>query len=92
MKDQILKQFDALMSHLNSEENGMAEEFRNELKKVFKTKTMYLVAGGTDGYVSINYTLDEQEAIAMIEEDPESYGGMDSGPESIEVPVWLYTT
>lgn len=90
MKEQILKQFDSLMNHLNSEENGMAEEFRNELKKVFKTKTMYLVAGGTDGYVSIQRTLDEQEANDMIDEDPESYGGMDSGPEEIQVPAWLY--
>lgn len=90
MKDQILKQFDSLMSHLNSEENEMAEEFRNELKKVFKTKTMYLVAGGTDGYTSIHWMTDEQEAIDMIEDDPESFSGMDSGPEEIQVPAWLY--
>ena len=30
----ILKKFDQLMSHLNGEENSMAEEFRAELKKV----------------------------------------------------------
>ena len=90
MKDQILKQFDSLMSHLNSEENEMAEEFRNELKKVFKTKTLYVYAGGTDGYTYVHYTTDEQEAINAIDEDPESFGGMDSGPEEVQVPVWLY--
>ena len=30
----ILKKFDQLMSHLNGEENSMAEEFRAELEKV----------------------------------------------------------
>lgn len=30
----ILKKFDQLMSHLNGEENSMAEEFRVELEKV----------------------------------------------------------
>lgn len=90
MKDQILKQFDSLMSHLNSEENGMAEEFREELKKIFKTKTLYVYAGGTDGYTSVHYTTDEQEALDAIEEYPESYGGMDSGPEEIKVPIWMY--
>jgi hypothetical protein len=90
MKEQILKHYDDLMSHLNSEENGMAEEFRKELKKVFKTKTLYVYAGGTDGYTNVHYTTDEQEAIDTIDEDPESFGGMDSGPEEIQVPAWLY--
>lgn len=90
MKQEMLKKFDALMSHLNSEENGMAEEFRNELKKVFKTKTLHLIAGGTDGYTSIVYYNNEQDALDAIEDYPESYGGMDSGPETIEVPNWLY--
>ena len=30
----ILKKFDQLMSHLNGEDNSMAEEFRAELEKV----------------------------------------------------------
>lgn len=90
MKQEILKQFDRLMSHLNSEENEMAEEFRNELKKVFKTKTLYVIAGGTDGYTNINYFTDEAEALREIEEDEESYGGLDSGPTEIQVPAWLY--
>lgn len=30
----ILKKFDRLMSHLNGEENSMAEEFREELEKL----------------------------------------------------------
>jgi hypothetical protein len=90
MKEQILKQFDSLMSHLNSEENEMAEEFRAELEKTLTTKTLYLVAGGTDGYTSIYYYTNEQDALDAIEDDPESFGGMDSGPEDIQVPVWLY--
>lgn len=90
MKAEMLKQFDSLMSHLNSEENGMAEEFREKLAQVLTTKTMYLIAGGTDGYTSIQYFDTEEEAEAAIDEDIESYGGMDSGPDSIEVPSWLY--
>ena len=31
----IVDKFDALMSHLNSEENSMAEEFKAELQKLF---------------------------------------------------------
>ena len=90
MKQEILKQFNRLLCHLNAEEDEMAEEFRNELKKVFKTKTLYVYAGGTDGCTNVHYTTDEQEAIDAIDEDPESFGGMDSGPEEIQVPVWLY--
>lgn len=30
----IVKKFDQLMSHLNGEDNSMAEEFRAELEKV----------------------------------------------------------
>lgn len=30
----IVKKFDQLMSHLNGEDNSMAEEFRTELEKV----------------------------------------------------------
>lgn len=90
MKQQILKQFDSLLSHLNSEENEMAAEFRDELEKAFTTKTIFLIAGGTDGYTSIDIFKSFEEAETAIEEDPESYGGMDSGPEPIEVPSWLY--
>lgn len=91
MKEQILKQFDSLMSHLNSEENGMAEEFRETLERALTTKTVYLIAGGTDGYTSIYYYNSEQEAQDAIDSDPESFSGMDSGPEDIEVPSWMYT-
>ena len=31
----IVDKFDALMSHLNSEENSMAEEFNAELQELF---------------------------------------------------------
>lgn len=90
MKAQILKEFDSLMSHLNSEENGMAEGFREKLALALTTKTMYLIAGGTDGYTSIERFNSEEEAEAAIDDDIESYGGMDSGPEEIQVPAWLY--
>lgn len=32
MAQELLKKFDQLMSHLNGEENGMAEEFRKALE------------------------------------------------------------
>lgn len=70
MKEQILKQFDDLMSHLNSEENSMAEEFRNELKKVFKTKDLYvLVSNGGDGSYYPHYTMDASFIQKMNERD-----------------------
>lgn len=90
MKQQILKQFDSLLSHLNSEENEMAAELRAELEKALTSKTMYLIAGGTDGYVHIDWFNCYEEACKACEDDPESYGGMDSGPEEIEVPSWMY--
>jgi len=90
MKQQILKQFDSLLSHLNSEENEMAAELRAELEKALTSKTMYLIAGGTDGYTSIQWFESYQDAENAIDDDPESYGGMDSGPECIEVPSWMY--
>lgn len=90
MKAEVLKKFDSLMSHLNSEENGMAEEFRALIEKALTSKTVYLVAGGTDGYTNIDWFNSFEEAEKVIEEDQESYGGMDSGPQSIEVPCWMY--
>jgi hypothetical protein len=53
---------------------------------VVKLKPLYLIAGGTDGYTSIQYTFNKELAERAIEEDPESYGGMDSGPDCIMVP------
>lgn len=90
MKQQILKQFDSLLSHLNSEENEMAAELRAELEKALTTETIYLIAGGTDGYTTIEIFKSSEEALAAIDEDLESYGGMDSGPQEIEVPSWMY--
>lgn len=90
MKAEMLRKFNSLMSHLNSEENEMAEEFREKLEEVLTTKTMYLIAGGTDGYVSIDFFGSEEEAQDAIDSDEESYGGMDSGPSEIEVPSWMY--
>lgn len=90
MKAEVLKKFDSLMSHLNSEENEMGEEFRALIEKALTTKTLYMIAGGTDGYTSIELFGSFEEAETAIEEDQESYAGMDSGPEEIEVPCWLY--
>jgi hypothetical protein len=53
---------------------------------VVKLKPLYLIAGGTDGYTNIQYTFDGSLAQRAIDEDPESYGGMDSGPDCIMVP------
>lgn len=49
-------------------------------------KRLYIVAGGTDGYVNISFTFDGELAVRVIDNNPESYGGMDSGPSSILVP------
>lgn len=90
MKAEILRKFDSLLSHLNSEENEMAAELRAKLEEALTTKTMYIIAGGTDGYVSIDWFGSEEEAQDVIDSDEESYGGMDSGPSEIQVPSWMY--
>ncbi len=51
-----------------------------------KMKPLYMIAGGTDGYVSIHYTFDGELAQRVIDENPNSFGGMDSGPDCIMVP------
>lgn len=57
MKQVILSKFDSLMSHLNSEENGMAEEFRGQLEKLFDSKLLYiLISNGGDGSYYPHYT------------------------------------
>lgn len=53
---------------------------------VVKLKPLYIIAGGTDGYCSIQYTFSKEIAERNIEDYPESYGGMDSGPDVIMVP------
>lgn len=53
---------------------------------VVKMKPLYLIAGGTDGYTSIQYTFNKELAERVIDENPDSYGGMDSGPDCIMVP------
>lgn len=88
MKEQILNQFDRLMSHLNSEENSMAEEFREQLEGLFKTKRLYVLSGGTDGYVSSHYTFDEEVAERVLSDDPECYPD-DDCLDSIKVPSFL---
>ena len=48
----ILKKFDQLMSHLNGEDNSMAEEFRAELEKVQEDSEFLecLTAAGVDNW------------------------------------------
>lgn len=76
MKQVILNKFDSLMSHLNSEENGMAEEFREQLEALFETKNLYaLVSNGGDGSYSIGYTMNK-DYIAHLE-DLDDQGLMD---------------
>ena len=40
----ILKKFDQLMSHLNGEDNSMAEEFRAELERCKKIQSFWNVS------------------------------------------------
>lgn len=54
---------------------------------VVALKPLYLIAGGTDGYTSIQYTFSKELAERAIDEYPESYGGMDSGPDVVMVPA-----
>lgn len=63
----ILKKFDALMSHLNSEENEMAEEFR-ELLSCTK-KLFVLVSNGGDGSYYPHYTMNEQFIKSLEDKD-----------------------
>lgn len=92
MKEQILKQFDRLMSHLNSEENGMAEEFREELEGLFKTKTLSIVITDSgDGSNGLHYTFDD-ELIGLLDENQDqlddSYQSGDGlQVRSLKVPV-----
>lgn len=37
-------------------------------------KRLYIIAGGTDGYVNIQYTFDRQLAQDTVDNDPEAYG------------------
>jgi hypothetical protein len=73
MTTAILKKFDALMSHLNSEENEMAEEFRELLSD---TKNLYvLVSNGGDGSCYPHYTMNE--AFIKSLEEKEENGQLD---------------
>lgn len=67
MTTAILKKFDSLMSHLNSEENSMAEEFRELLSG---TKNLYvLVSNGGDGSYYPHYTMNEAFIKRMKDKD-----------------------
>lgn len=64
----ILQKFDRLMSHLNGEENSMAEEFRAELEKVQEESEFLncLKACGVDNWDGYS---DAQEMMWPEEED-----------------------
>lgn len=40
-------------------------------------KRLYIIAGGTDGYVNIKFTFYRDIADRVMENDPESYGDCD---------------
>lgn len=88
MKDQILKNFDSLMSHLNSEENSMAEEFREKLEGLFKTKTLYILVGdGGDGSYYPHYTFNEAYIDYLENNDTDSYSDGDGFHyDTVKVP------
>lgn len=67
MTTAILKKFDALMSHLNSEENSLAEEFRQLLE--CDKKLYVLVSDGGDGSYYPNYTMNPDFIRRMNERD-----------------------
>lgn len=37
-------------------------------------RRLYIVAGGTDGYVNIRFTFDDELANRVVEDNPETYG------------------
>lgn len=53
---------------------------------VVKLKPLYMIASASNGYSAIHYTFDKNVAENAIENDPEEFGGMDSGPDCIMVP------
>ena len=88
MKQEMLKQFDSLMSHLNSEENELASEFREQLEALFETKQLYVLAGTSDSYVGIGYTMDKEVADRIWEGNEEYYID-DGGFDSLTIPVFV---
>lgn len=68
-----LSKFDALMSHLNSEENEMATEFRKELETlvVDADKLACLEAGGVDNWDFYYDALRDNNWIGLEEEEDE---------------------
>lgn len=68
-----LAKFDALMSHLNSEENEMAAEFRKELESlvVDADKLACLEAGGVDNWEFYRDSLHDNDWIGLKKEEEE---------------------
>lgn len=66
----ILNKFDQLMSHLNGEENSMAEEFREALEKVQKDSEFLecLKSAGVDNWDGYS----EAQEMMWPEDDDES--------------------
>lgn len=62
------------------------------------SKTLHMMAGGTDGYVNIVFSFDASLLDKLEELDPESYSGNDSYTsiqvpnnatyESLDIPEW----
>ncbi|WQZ00618.1 hypothetical protein [Klebsiella phage vB_KpnP_cmc355D] len=71
----ILKKFDELMSHLNGEENGMADEFRKKLEARLEflerqdAELSALEAGGVDNWEWYSESLRDAGLLDDDEED-----------------------
>jgi len=94
----ILSKFDSLMRHLNSEENSMAEEFRELLAG--KKNLYIIVSDGGDGSYYPRFTMNDdlmrklQEAYDNDLMDYENGIGCDGDGfhyETIQVPAFVTT-
>lgn len=71
----LLKQFDALMSHLNSEDNGLAEEFRKNLKETLNEQEEdlaflnFLRNAGVDNWGGYEFAIEDWQANGYGDED-----------------------
>lgn len=71
----LLKQFDALMRHLNSEDNGLAEEFRKNLEETMNDHDEDLAFlnclrnAGVDNWDGYEFAIEEWQANGYGDED-----------------------
>lgn len=71
----LLKQFDALMSHINSEDNELAEEFRKNLEETLNDQEEDLAFlgclrnAGVDNWGGYEFAIEEWQANGYGDED-----------------------